>query len=693
MEKITQGHPMTQSPDFVKENIETLKSLFPTIVKEGKIDWSELQALLGNDMETEDEYYRMTWAGKSMARKEANKPSTATLRPNKADSKDWDTTQNIFIEGDNLEVLKLLQKSYTNKIKMIYIDPPYNTGKDFVYKDNYADNLSNYLAITGQIDDSGKRISTNTESDGRFHSNWLNMIYPRLKLARNLLTEDGAIFISIDNEITNLRKLCDEVFGEENFIECISWNKRIPKNDKGIGNIHEYILLYVKNTTFNHQFFMRKEGLDDINELLESFKKRKTPIFEAEREIKKLYKKKGYDRGITLYNSLTNEYKLWGKINMSWPNADTFGPRYEVLHPVTKEPVKIPNRGWRWKEETFNDAAKIVNGEYTEITELHDGTYICGRIWFDKSASTQPSSITFLDEVNDFLLRSILSLKSDGGIEVEELFEGKSFFSYPKPTSLIKILLDSIKENEKTIILDFFAGSGTTAHAVMQLNADDRGNRKYICVQLPEPTEEKSEAYRAGFKNLAEVTKTRIHKAGERIKEEKIKQLKNLKQSIEGKILQEEIQEQIDYLQETIDKLDIGFKAFKLDTSNVNAWDGNPEKLEANLFNAGSNIKENRTEEDVLFEILLKNGLDLAQPIEQKVFAGKAVFSVGYGALIICLADGVTTEVAEGIGKWKQELDPSTCKVIFKDNGFTDVEKTNSMQILKRYGIEEVNTI
>jgi adenine-specific DNA-methyltransferase len=671
MEKVAQGHPMTQSPDFVKENIELLKSLFPTIVKEGKIDLEELQALLGDEVESDEEYYRFTWAGKSLSRKEANKPSTATLRPNKADSKDWDTTQNIFIEGDNLEVLKLLQKSYTGKIKIMYFDPPYNTGKDFVYKDNYTDNLNNYLSITGQLDDEGKRTSTNTESDGRFHSNWLNMMYPRLKLARNLMTEDGAIFISSDNEITNLRKLCDEVFGEDNFIECISWNKRIPKNDKGIGNIHEYILLYVKNATINHEFFMRKDGLEDISDLLEKLKKQKTPINEAEFEIKKLYKKKGYDRGITLYNSITDEYKLWGKINMSWPNADTFGPRYEVLHPITKEPVKIPNRGWRWKEETFNDAARLINGEYTEIKKLHDGTYMCGRIWFDSGVTTQPSSITFLDEVNDFLLRSILSLKSDGGIEVEELFEGKSFFSYPKPTSLIKILLDSVKLEGKAIILDIFAGSGTTADAVMQLNAEDRGTRKFICIQLPEPTEEKSEAFKAGFNNLAEITKARIQKAGEKIKSKQTNDLF----SGDNKAL------------------DFGFKAFKLDSSNINAWDGNPENLQANLFNAGRNIKENRTEDDVLFEILLKNGLDLAQPIDKKAFAGKNVFNIGLGTLFICLADGVTTEVAEGIGKWKLELEPATCKVIFKDNGFTDVEKTNSMQILKRYGIEEVNTI
>ncbi len=672
MQKITKENPLSQSKNIVSENLEQLKAIFPQVFKEGKIDKEELLSILGDDVETEEEYYRFTWAGKSMARREANKPSTATLRPDKEISKDWDTTQNIFIEGDNLEVLKLLQKSYANRIKMIYIDPPYNTGKDFVYKDNYNDNLGNYLAITGQVDEEGKRISTNSESDGRYHSNWLNMMYPRLKLARNLLTDDGVIFISIDNdEIHNTRKLVDEIFGEDNFIECIVWNKRIPKNDKGIGSIHEYVLLYAKNSSLKHEFFMRKDGLDEINELLTRLKKQNIPISEAEIEVKKLFKKKGYDRGITLYNSLGNDYKLWGKINMSWPNSDTFGPRYDVKHPITGKSMKIPNRGWRWKEETFNEAALIVNGTYSSVIKTHDGSYICGKIWFAADELTQPSSITYLDDVNDFLLRSILSSKSDGGIELEDLFEGKSYFSYPKSTNLLKALMDSDKSTESKIILDFFAGSGTTADAVFQLNSLDNIKRKFICVQLPEPTDEKSEAYKAGYKTISEITKERIRRAGEEIKSE----MKENLFSEQGKTL------------------DVGFRAFKLDSSNIRAWDGNPDALEYNLLDAVINIKENRTEEDVLYEILLKYGLDLTMPIEQKEIASKKVFNIGMGALFICLDDNITSAVAEGIGKWKEDLQPATTKVIFKDIGFTDVEKTNSMQILKRYGILEVNTI
>ncbi|MES2394862.1 MAG: site-specific DNA-methyltransferase [Bacteroidota bacterium] len=697
MEKITKDHPLSKSEDILQTNIETLKKLFPTIVKEGKIDMKELEALLSDEIETADEYYRFNWAGKSDARRESNKPSTATLRPCKEESKNWDNTENVFIEGDNLEVLKLLQKSYSNKIKLIYIDPPYNKGKDFVYQDNYSDNLKNYLLKSGQINEEGNKISTNTESDGRFHSNWLNMIYPRLKLARNLLKEDGAIFISIDNkEVFNLKKVCDEIFGEENFVECIAWNKRIPKNDKGIGNIHEYILIYAQKFSSDYEFTMRKEGLEDIEELVQKLKKSKTPIPEAEKEIKILYKKKGYDRGITLYNSLSDEYRIWGKINMSWPNSDTFGPRYIVSHPISKKPMKIPQRGWRWKEDTFKEAAKIVNGTYNEIIELHDGTFLCGRIWFDKDENTQPSSINYLDEVDTFLLRSILSSKSDGGIEVEELFEGKSFFSYPKPTTLIQLLINSMKMESNDIVLDFFAGSGTTANAVMQLNSEDGLNRKYICVQFPEPTDEKSEAHKAGFLNISEITKERIRRSGNkiisslqtRLNEDKKKTASQLQFDTNSLSKNNLTTESL------LEKLDTGFKSFKLDTSNINAWDGSLINFEKNLLNSETNIKIDRTEDDVLFEVLLKYGLNLTVPIEEKTIAGCKVYSVGLGALFVCLADNITTQVAEDIGKWKEKLNPTSCRVLFKDNGFKDdVAKTNSVQILKRFAIQEINSL
>lgn len=664
--------------DIVAENVDKLKELFPEAFTEDgsygttkdtkstkKIDFEVLKELLGEYVSDKEERYSFNWNGKSKARMIAQTPSTGTLRPCKEESVDWDSTQNIFIEGDNLEVLKLLQKSYHKKVKMIYIDPPYNTGKDFVYKDNFKDNIKNYKEITGQVDGEGRNLSNNPETSGRYHTDWLNMMYPRLKLARNLLKDDGVIFISADEEITNLKKMCDEIFGEENFVENITWNKRIPKNDKGVGNIHEYVLLYAKDTSLKPEFTMRKDGLDDIYELVEKLKKSGTPILEAEEEIKKLYKKNAYDRGITLYNSFDHEFRLWGKINMSWPNANTFGPDYEVKHPKTGQPVKIPDRGWRWKEDTFNEAAKRVDGHYTEVTELPDGSFMCGKIWFSAKDDQQPSSVTYLDEVNTFLLRSILSTKSDGGMEVERLFSGKSYFSYPKSTSLLKVLLSSYGNGQNGLILDFFAGSATTADAVMQLNAEGAGVRQFIMVQLPEACDKGTEAFKAGYKTIAEISKERIRRSAAKIKEEN--------SEYDG---------------------DLGFKVFKLDSTNIKPWEVDFDMTERTLEDFISNIKTERREEDVLYEILLKYGLDLTLPITEHAIAGQKVFDIGMGALIICLSDAISLEVVEGIAKLKDELGPEIMRVVFKDSGFKDdVVKTNAVQILKQAGINDVRSL
>jgi adenine-specific DNA-methyltransferase len=625
MEKITKEHHLSQSKNIISQNLEQLKAIFPQIFKEGKIDKEELLSILGDEIESNEEYYRFTWAGKSMARREANKPSTATLRPDKESSKDWDTTQNIFIEGDNLEVLKLLQKSYANKIKMIYIDPPYNTGKDFVYKDNYNDNLGNYLAITGQVDEEGRRISTNSESDGRYHSNWLNMMYPRLKLARNLLKEDGVIFISIDdNEFDNLKKLCDEILGEDNFVANIIWEKKFaPQNDaKWYSPNHDYVLLYARDKNIYR------------------------PILENRDEEQ-----------ISRYKNPDNDPRgVWASSDLS---VKTYSPEYDYpIQTPSGKLISLPSgRCWMTSKEKMDELIKD------------------NRIWFGSEGSNLPRLKRFLSEVKDGITPMTIWKRT----EVGDTQEGKrdllkvmpeNVFQTPKTIRLIlKMLRLTIGANDT--VLDFFAGSGSTSHAVMQLNSEDGGNRKFVCVQLPEPTDEKSEADKAGYKTISEITKERIRRAGEKIKSE----MKEDLFSEQGKTL------------------DIGFRAFKLDSSNIRAWDGNPDALEDNLFNAGSNIKENRTGEDVLYEILLKYGLDLTMPIEQKEIAGKQVFDIGMGALFICLGDNITIAVAEGIGKWKEERQPATSKVIFKDTGFTDVEKTNSMQILKRYGILEVNTI
>ena len=669
------------SPNLTQENIAKIRELFPGCVTEAQgsdgkltlaVDFDQLKQELSEAIvEGPQERYHLNWPGKREALLTANAPIAKTLRPCREESVDFDSTQNLFIEGDNLEALKLLQETYLGKVKMIYIDPPYNTGNDFIYEDDFAENSEEFLKRSNQKDEQGNRLIANTEANGRFHSDWLSMIYPRLKLARNLLREDGVIFISIDEEITNLKKICDEVFGEDNFVENITWNKRIPKNDKGVGNIHEYILLYAKDASFKPEFTMRKDGLDDIYELVEKLKKNRTPILEAEKEVKKLYKKNAYDRGITLYNSFDNEYRLWGKINMSWPNANTFGPDYEVKHPKTGKPVKIPDRGWRWKEDTFNESAKRVNGNYVEVIELSDGSFMCGKIWFSKNENQQPSSVTYLDEVNTFLLRSILSTKSDGGMEVERLFSGKSFFSYPKSTSLLKVLLASYSNSHNELILDFFAGSSTTADAVMQLNAEDGGNRKFIMAQLPELCDEKSEAFKAGYKTIAEISKERIRRAGKKIKEELSAKPNN---GMQGQLLEEEPQGH------KADSLDTGFRVLKIDSSNMADVYYTPDAIAQDLLsNQADNIKPDRTPEDLLFQVLLDWGVDLSLPIRKSTLKGKTVFYVDDNALVACFDDSIS----ESLVKELAEVQP--LRVVFRDTGFaSDAVKINVEQIFKQ---------
>lgn len=636
------------SANIVADNIEILKQLFPTIVKEGNIDLNELKALLGENVEDKDEYYRFTWAGKSEARLEANKPTTATLRPNKKESKDWDTTGNIFIEGDNLEVLKLMQKSYANKIKMIYIDPPYNTGKDFVYKDNYTDNLGNYLEITGQVDESGKKLNTNTESDGRYHSNWLNMMYPRLRLARNLMTDDGVIFISIDdNEAHNLRKLCDEVFGEENFVGNLVIQTATDNNATQINIEHEYMFCYAKNKKNQKYWFGKNFAAEKILDKYILLKNQYgNDVVKIQDELRQWIKKnKDSLPRVTHYDNV-DEKGVYHDGDIA--NTRHGGYEYEIIHPITGNICKIPEKGFRYPVSTIQ-----------KMIEEND-------ILFGKDENTLIKPKKRIEDAKD-MLRSLIYEDGRTSTKIVENLVGRSVFENPKSHFIISRILGFTTEKHD-IILDFFAGSGTTAHAVMKLNAEDGGNRKCISVQLPEPTAEKSEAFKVGYTTIAEITKERIRRAGEKIKKEN-----------EGA---------------AIDKLDVGFKAFKLDSSNITAWDGNPDNLEQQLDVFANNIKTNRTEEDILFEILLKYGLDLTVPIEEKNIAGKTVYSIGLGTLFICLADGITPQISEGIGAWKQELNPSICRAIFKDSGFaSDKDKVNAMQILKRFGIEEVNSI
>ena len=554
----------------------------------------------------------------------------------------WDETENLYIEGDNLEVLKLLQRSYHGRVKLIYIDPPYNTGKDFVYHDSFKDTIENYRI------QSGLGGQSNAGTNGRFHSIWCSMMYPRLRLARELLADDGILLMSIDEiEQRNLRLIADEIFGEVNFVGTVVWNKRVPKNDnKGLGNIHEYVLIYSRSP-LKYQLTMRKDGLEEIEALLADMKQEGIPIPEAERRLKAFYDENEYDRAITLYNCLDDNYRPWGKINMSWPNANTFGPRYDVLHPITGVPVKVPDRGWRWKKETFD--TQLADGP---TYKRHDGSVVQGAIWFAPDENTQPSSIKYLSDVSDMLLRSILSLKSDGGVEVERLFEGKSFFSYPKPTSILEALMSSVKASDG-IFMDFFSGSAASAEAVMRLNATDGGTRHMISVQLPEETDEGSIAREAGYMNLCEIGKERIRRAGAKIAAEIDEANKQLRLGEDPKPVP-----------------DIGFRVLKLDESGIER--PKPGELLLDV------VKPDRTDEDIIFEMMLKWGLELTLPIEKVDAAGYPCYSVACGELVCCLADGLNMQALDAIA----DMEPR--RVLMLDRILDDTTKLNAVQAFKR---------
>ncbi|MPQ43160.1 site-specific DNA-methyltransferase [Clostridium tarantellae] len=629
--------------NIVEDNIRKLKEIFPEVFNEDKVDIEKLEEILGDYKDKNIERYNFTWPGKSKAIRIAQTPSTGTLRPCKKESKNWDTTQNLYIEGDNLEVLKLLQKSYYGQVKMIYIDPPYNTGNDFVYKDDFKDNLGNYLEITGQKDEDGNKITTNTESNGRYHSNWLNMMYPRLKLSRNLLSEDGVIFISIDdNEVSNLKKVCDEVFGEGNLVTQIPWQARQSiQNDTDLSSSHEYILSYAKNRRVEHRRL--KESNEDKWYKLKSFACFPLPLDKEK------------------FSNLDNDIRgPWKADPFDAPNIRP-NLTYAIKNSNTGEEFWPPKgRCWRTDEKIFKELLKD------------------NRIIFGKMGTSKPQLKVFYEEKkkfgsvdNTWFTGEKCGTSTQGTKILQGLFEGTSYFDTPKPIKLIKKLMQlSLGEKSQEIVLDFFSGSSTTAHATMQLNAEDGGNRKFIMVQLPEKCDEKSEAFKAEYKNICEIGKERIRRAGEKIKEDN--------KDKEG-----------------IDDLDIGFKVFKLDSSNINKWDSNyDEDLELNLLSNVENVKSDRTEEDVLYEILLKYGVDLNMPIEEYEIKGKKVFSIGFGAILVCLDKDITLEVVEAIGKLKDDLEPEFCRVVFMDNGFnSDSIKTNAVQILKRYGIEDVKSI
>lgn len=684
IEKIQQGDNLTKSKDLVADNIEKLKQLFPEIVTEGKIDFKVLQDVLGEDIEEEDEYYRFTWAGKAQARRETHKPSTGTLRPVKEDSVDWDTTENLYIEGDNLEVLKLLQKSYAGKIKMIYIDPPYNTGNDFVYKDNYKDNLKNYQEVTGQVDFDGNKLSTNSDSDGRYHSNWLNMMYPRLRLSRNLLKEDGIIFISIDDsEFENIKKLCDEILGEANFINSISIKAKPSSGasgggeDKKLKKNVEYLLCYTKN----------RNSFERFNDVWDS-----TDLFKYIEEYKSEGKSWKYTRVLTSLGEKTFYKDIKdgsGELIKIFKHEDI---EIKTIKELSKE-EKISERETyiKYFDTVFRDtnAQSSIRQRVLDATDSDDTFYSIEYVPRSGRNKNKLTTLYYKGRNKDLIAwLSDVAVKTEDSLikkdKLGTLWDGFNWnniskegdIKYPngkKPINFISKMIElTTSELKDDVILDFFAGSSSTAHAVFESNIKDDGKRTSISVQLPEIISAKdikenySEASLSNIKTVCDVGKERLRRAAKKIAEVNPEKAKGL---------------------------DLGFKVFKLDSSNIKGWDGNPDALEAELFDAVSNIKTDRTEEDVLYEILLKYGLDLTLPIERKTIEGKMVFNVGFGALFICLGDDLTNKVAEGIGEWKEELKPEICRVIFKDTGFTDVEKTNSIQTLKRFGIEEIKSI
>ncbi|MCK9787962.1 site-specific DNA-methyltransferase [Providencia sp. CIM-Carb-044] len=613
----------SQSMDIVADNISKLKELFPEAFSEGKVDFDALKEVLGDYIDGREERYSFTWNGKSKARMLAQTPSTGTLRPCKEESVDWDNTQNLFIEGDNLEVLKLLQKSYHKKVKMIYIDPPYNTGKDFVYKDNFKDNIKNYKEITGQVDGEGRNLSNNPETSGRYHTDWLNMMYPRLKLARNLLKDDGVIFISIDdNEIANLKKICDEIFGEENCRGIVSRPTGTPSGQGYdiLVNEIDYVLVYAKTSS------AALLGLP--------FSKEDEKIYDQEDQwgkylTRSLRKTGGEDRREdrpTMYYAIKD-------------------PDGNDIYPVG--PTGYESR-WRCGEDSY---IKLISENRIEWKKGDDGWkpyqkfYLEGRL-------KQPSNLWQGIEGN-----------KKGSLTVKGLLKSK-VFETPKPVGLIERCL-RISTKSDDLILDFFAGSSTTAHAVYQLNVEESCGRKFIMVQLPEVIEKDSLAFKEGYKTIADISKQRVRRASAKIKEENP-----------------------DY------QGDLGFKVFKLDSTNIKPWELDFDLTEQDLEEQISNIKLDRKEDDVLFEVLLKYGLDLTLPITEHSVAGHKVFDIGMGALMICLSDDITLDVVEGIAKLKDELKPEIMRVVFKDAGFADdVVKTNAVQILKQAGIEDVRSL
>lgn len=638
------------TPDGVTQNIERIAALFPNCVTEtaeGKaIDFDMLRQELSADIvEGPKERYRLEWPGKREAIVTANMPTTNTLRPVREDSVNFDTTENLYIEGDNLEVLKLLQESYLGKIKMIDIDPPYNTGNDFVYKDNFAQNTEEFKTDSGMTDELGNRLVANPETAGRYHSDWLTMMYPRLKLARNLLTEEGAIFIHIDdNEVHNLRKMCDEIFGEVNFVANVTVIVKPEGRRYGyFAKTHEQILVFAKNIDVSLFNEIQTEGssyqhFDELGGFnLKGLRNRNVQAFNSSNRPNLRY---------PFYVDVNNLDKN-GLCNVSVESIEG----YEKVMPSTIDGLKSV---WRWgkeKSQKDNELLKAYLGKDGEI-----------RIFQKERKLTQTPKTVWSD-------KKFISNK--GTSELQELI-GKGIFDFPKPMELLKLIIE-IGLNDNDTILDFFSGSATSAHAVMQLNAEDGGNRKFIMVQLPEKTDEKSEAYKAGYQNICEIGKERIRRAGAKIVET---------QGIASKKEQEKGTSLFDTEHETQNKItDIGFRVYRLDTSNMQDVYYRPQDYKQEMMDElfANHIKTDRTADDLVAQVMLDWGLPLSLPIEKTKIAGKTVYKVDGNALYCCFDDNIDEAFARAAAAF------APLRIVFHDHSFaSDTAKENVRQLLKQ---------
>ena len=630
-----------QSSNGVEDNITKIAQLFPDCVTEtvdersGQpkhlIDFEKLKQNLSDSvMSKRAERYQFTWPDKSKAILLANSPVNATLRPCREDSVDFDNTQNLYIEGDNLDVLKCLKETYLHKVKMIYIDPPYNTGNDFVYEDDFAQSSEEYLANSGQFDEQGNRMFTNAESNGRFHTDWLNMIYPRLKVARDLLTDDGVIFISIDdNEVENLRKVCDEVFGEQNFVDCLHWKKKKQPSflAKHTAKVMEYVIVYAKNTFKLEKLSIEKVS-DSNKKVININNKVSSRIFKPGVRVKSEEQTGIIKAGVYTGRSMDVEYKN----DIYYENGRTTN-EVEVVSKFSDSQSNI---------DTF------IQKDLLYITK----NFLLRRDVGEEAAEKRKS-------ITDLLLNDYGD-NQESDKEFLELFD-KKYFDYTKP---IKLIYNLVKSNftEEGIILDFFSGSATTAHAVMQLNSEDGGNRKFIMVQLPEKTDEKSEAFKAGYKNICEIGKERIRRAGKKIKEESPL---------------------------TTQDLDTGFRVLKLDSTNMQDIYYSPKDIsQADLFSQVDNVKPDRTGEDLLFQVMLELGATLDSKIETTMVAGKTIYNVAEGYLVACFDPDVTDDVVKAIA----QMQPAYA--VLRDTSMKDDSTaTNFEQIFKTYSPDTVTKI